>query len=238
MAISAEDTLLNQRHGHRLLSIRPNQELRLRRLRVWHKAKLGAGIKFSAVEFTAAIQTGDRSFNSAHSRKLLSTARAFIKEATRAPLNGKWQGMSSRLIANSQVLARFPPFGSVRSDTAAAGSELCEQMSQLVPQGAVDLRCVMLVQARIQRNEFAAKICAPRGTEKPRIPFHMHRARQFCRAQRLQHLLRFLLKFEITAEHDERRACRKSQVELLKQLHTLQLLRSILRRSSDSSLAR
>jgi len=35
-------------------------------------------------------------------------------------------------------------------DAAAAGSELCEQMRQLVPERAVDLRWVMLVQARIQ----------------------------------------------------------------------------------------
>ncbi len=58
--------------------------------------------------------------------------------------------MSSRLVADSQVPARFPPFGSMWGDAAAAGSELCEQMRQLVPERAVDLRWVMLVQARIQ----------------------------------------------------------------------------------------
>jgi hypothetical protein len=153
--------------------------LSLRRLRVGYKLKPGATIKFSAVEFAAAIQTGDRSFNSAHSRKLLSAARAGVKEATRAPLNRKWQGMSSRLVPNSQVPACFPPFDSMRGDAATAGSELGKQMSQLVSQGAVDLRCIMFVQAGIQRDALATKICAPRGTEKSRIPFHLHRSREF-----------------------------------------------------------
>ena len=64
-------------------------------------------------------------------------------------------------------------------DAAAAGSELCEQMGQLVPERAVDLRWVMLVQAWVQRNEFAAKIRPPRGTEKSRIPFYLQRAGEF-----------------------------------------------------------
>ncbi|HEX7517694.1 MAG TPA: hypothetical protein VF345_10470 [Chthoniobacterales bacterium] len=82
--------------------------------------------------------------------------------------------MSSRLVADSQVTACLSPFGSMRSDAMTASAELCEQMGQLVPQGAVDLCRVMLAQARIQRNEFAARIRASRGAEKSRIPFHMH----------------------------------------------------------------
>ena len=58
--------------------------------------------------------------------------------------------MSSRLAANSQVPARFSPFGSMRRNAAVAGTELSEQMSQLVAQSAVDLRSAMLAQARIQ----------------------------------------------------------------------------------------
>jgi hypothetical protein len=61
----------------------------------------------------------------------------------------------------------------MRGDTATAGSELSKQMSQLVSQGAVDLRSIMLAQAGIQRDELATKICSPRGTEKSRIPFHL-----------------------------------------------------------------
>ena len=118
-------------------------------------------------------------------------------------MNRKWQGMSSRLVADLQVPARFPPFDSMRGDAAAARAELCEQMGQLVPKGPVDLRWIMLVQARIQRNELAPKIRAPRGTEKSRIPFYLQRAREFWRAQGLQHLSRFPLEFEITAEHDK-----------------------------------
>jgi hypothetical protein len=172
--------------------------------------KLRATIKFSAIELAAAIQTGDRSLNSAHSRKLLSAARADIKEAADAPLNRKWQGMSSRLVGNSQVPACFSPFGSMRGDPATAYSELGKQMSQFVSQGPIDLRSIMLAQAGIQRDEFATKICTTRGTEKPRIPFHLDRFREFRGAQRLQHLSRFSLELEITAEQDERRAGRKT----------------------------
>ena len=71
------------------------------------------------------------------------------------------------------------PIRLMRGDAAAAGSELCEQMGQLVPKGAVDLRRILLVQARIQRNELAARIRAPRCTEKSRIPFYLQRAREF-----------------------------------------------------------
>ena len=67
----------------------------------------------------------------------------------------------------------------MRRDAAPASAELCEQMCQFVPEGAVDLRWIMLVQARIQRNEFAAKIRASGGTEKSRIPFYLQRACEF-----------------------------------------------------------
>ena len=102
----------------------------------------------------------------------------------------------------------------MRRDAAAAGAELGEQMSQLVAQGAVDLRRVVLAQARIQRDEFAAIIRAPGGAEKPRVPFHLHRGREFRRVQRLQHFAGFRFEVGIAPEHDERGRRRENEIEL------------------------
>ena len=112
--------------------------------------------------------------------------------------------MSARLVGDSQVPAGLPPFGAVWRNPAAAGAELGEQMGQLMAQGAVDLRGVMLAQARIERDKFAAKIRAAGGAEKARVPFHLHRGREFRRVECLQQLSRFPLESGITAEHDER----------------------------------
>ena len=57
--------------------------------------------------------------------------------------------MRARLAADSKVAAGPLPFGPVRGDPAAPGAELGEQMSQLVTQGALNLRQVMFAQARI-----------------------------------------------------------------------------------------
>ena len=82
--------------------------------------------------------------------------------------------MGARLVGDSEVTACLSPFVSMRSNAVPASAELCEQMSQLVSQGAVDFRHILLAQARIQRNEFTAIIRASRGAEESRIPFHMH----------------------------------------------------------------
>ena len=57
--------------------------------------------------------------------------------------------MGARLVADSKVMAGRAPLGSVWSNAAAARAKLGEQMSQLVPQGAFNLRHIMFAQARI-----------------------------------------------------------------------------------------
>jgi hypothetical protein len=57
--------------------------------------------------------------------------------------------MRARFAPDSKVTAGLLPFGSVRRDPAPASARLGEQMSQLVPQGAFNLRHVVLPQAWI-----------------------------------------------------------------------------------------
>jgi hypothetical protein len=57
--------------------------------------------------------------------------------------------MRARFVADSKVMAGPAPLGSVWRDAAAAGAELCEQMSQFVPQSAFNFRHIMFAQARI-----------------------------------------------------------------------------------------
>lgn len=134
--------------------------------------------------------------------------------------------MRARFAADPKVAAGFSPLGSMRRDPVAAGAELREQMSQLVPQSAFNLRRVMFAQAWIQRNELAAKISAARGAEKSRVPLHPHGAREFRGIKGLQHFPRLSLELEIAAEHDEHRAGRKGEIELFKR-HRLRWWRSI-----------
>gem|GEM_PF-5192400 len=146
----------------------------LRGLLSLHQPKPRALIKLTTVEFPAAFEARDRALDWAHAGKFLSATRAFVKVATRAPLDRKGQGMRPRFVSDPQVPARFSPFDSMRRDAAATGAELGEQMGQFVPQSTVDLCRAMFAQTRIQRDKFPAMIRASCGAEKPGIPFHLH----------------------------------------------------------------
>lgn len=134
--------------------------------------------------------------------------------------------MRARLVADSQVMACFSPFVSVRSDPAPPGAELSEQVCQLVAESPFNLRHAMFAQARIQRDERAAKIGAAGGTEESRIPFYMHRICELRGVQRSQEFARFSLELDVAAEHDERRTRWKREIELFR-LHRFGCLRSI-----------
>ena len=81
-----------------------------------------------------------------HARKIFSAARTAIKEPARAPLHGKGQRVTSRFIADAEIAAGLAPFGSVRWDAATTAAELSEEMSQLMPQGAIDLERIVFAQ--------------------------------------------------------------------------------------------
>ena len=113
--------------------------VRLGTLCALHKAKLRAAVELAPVEFSAAIEAGDRPLDAPGAGKILSATRALIKERACAPLHWKGQGMASPLIGDAQVAAGFSPFSPVGRETAPTGAKLREQVSELVAQRSVDL---------------------------------------------------------------------------------------------------
>jgi hypothetical protein len=71
--------------------------------------------------------------------------------------------VASLFIADAKVLTSLPPFASVRGDTFASGPGLGEQMSQLMQERSFDFFRAMIDQERVQRNQPAAVIGAPRA---------------------------------------------------------------------------
>ena len=102
----------------------------------------------------------------------------------------------------------------MRRNAAPAGAKLGEQVSQFVPQCALDLRRVMLAQTRIQRNELAAKIRASRGAEESRIPFHVDFAREFRGIESAQYFPGLRFEVSVAPQDDERRRRRENEIEL------------------------
>ena len=135
------------------------------------------------------------------------------------PLHGKRQRVTSRFIADAEIVAGLAPFGSMRRNAAVAGAELREEVSQLVPQRAVDLERIVFAQTRIQRDELAPEIGAAGGAEKPGVPFHVDGAREFRGVELLQHFARFCLELKVAAEHHECRPAWQTKIELFKQRH-------------------
>ena len=122
---------------------------KLRRFAAYYKAQPGFWIEFSAVEFPAAFQAGDGALNRPDSRKFLAAPRTTIQKPAGARLNRKRQGVAARFIGDTEIPAGFSPRRAVGRNPALAGAELREQMRQLMPQGAIDFRRVVLAQARV-----------------------------------------------------------------------------------------
>lgn len=118
-------------------------------LLAFHQAKLRALIEFSAIEFSAAIQAGDRAPDSTDPGKRFSAAGALVKVTAGAALHRKRQRMRARFVADPQITAGLAPFGTVRRETAAARAKLGEEMREFVAQGAIDFARVMFAQARV-----------------------------------------------------------------------------------------
>jgi hypothetical protein len=59
-------------------------------------------------------------------------------------------------------------------------------MRELVTQGAIDLRGIVISEPRIQGDELAAGIGAPSGTEETRVPFHVNLPPELLGVERTQ----------------------------------------------------
>ena len=76
----------------------------------------------------------------------------------------------------------------------------------------------VFVEARIQRDKFVAKTCAPGATSQTRIPFHAHETGDARGPGTAQKFAGPYFKIDIAAGGDCRSCKRK--LELLKQQHT------------------
>jgi hypothetical protein len=123
--------------------------------------------------------------------------------------------MGPRFIRDAEVAAGFSPFGSVWRNAAAAGAELREEMRHLMPESAIDLLRVVLAQAWIQRDQLSPEIGAAGGAEKPRVPFHVNRSREFVGAEPREDFAGLRLQGGIASESDRRKCRREDEIQLL-----------------------
>ncbi len=82
----------------------------------------------------ATGQTCDRTFDSAHPRKIALTIWTFIKITPSRFANWERKIMATYFIADPEITASIAPFGSMRQNPAAASTELREEMGEFVAQ--------------------------------------------------------------------------------------------------------
>ena len=87
----------------------------------------------------ATCQACDRTFDSAHPRKIALTMWTFIEIMRSTFTNWERKIMTTHFIADPEITAGAAPFGSMRQNPAAATTELCEEMGEFVAQGPVNL---------------------------------------------------------------------------------------------------
>ena len=116
---------------------------------LFNKPEPRLGIEFSAIEFPAAFETGDRALDAPNPWKFLAATRTTIEEAPRALFHGKGQGVATRFVCDAEIAAGAAPFRAMRRDAPASGAELREQMRQLMAQGAIDFAVVAIAKPGI-----------------------------------------------------------------------------------------
>src|SRR5204863_8170881 len=156
----------------------------------------------------------------AHSRKFLAASGTAIEEPPRAWLHRKRQRVTTRFILDAEIAAGTTPSGAVRWNAPATRAELREQMRQLVAERAIELGCIVFAQARIQRDEVAARIGASGGPEEARIPFHVNFAPELVGIERCEDFACFRFERWIASQDDESWRRWKNEIELSKRRHT------------------
>jgi len=100
----------------------------------------------------AAGQTRDRAPDSAHPWKIASAIWAFVKESPNSRRHRERQVVTALLMADTEFVARLPPFFSVRRDAAPPRPELSEQMCEFMAKRAINLVGAVFAQPQIQGN--------------------------------------------------------------------------------------
>ena len=204
-------------------------------------------IELAAIVAATAREAGDAAANLAGARELARALRTSVKERPRARLPREGKCVAPRFIADAEIVAGLPPFGSMRRDaTATATSCMCDEMRQLVAERAVDLSFAVLAEQRIKGDDVASEIGAAGGGAETRVPDYLNERHELNGSDIAQHLARLCLEVRITACRrrriilpEGRLAARLSQerardsvaekLELLKQQHTCAYRRSSVR---------
>jgi hypothetical protein len=91
-----------------------------------HKPQPRLRIEFSLVEFPAALEAGDRSFDPAGSREIFSAPGTPIEERPGTLPDWKRQGMAARFVPDAEIAAGTAPMRSMRRNAARTGAKLGE----------------------------------------------------------------------------------------------------------------
>ena len=83
--------------------------------------------------------------NAMHPRKFLPAIRATVNESNRVGFRREREIVTTRFVGDVEIATGIAPFDAVRSDSSTSDTPLREQMRQLVPQGAIDLRAGVAV---------------------------------------------------------------------------------------------
>lgn len=142
-----------------------------RRFAVFNQAQSETGIEVAAGMSAATGQAREAMANPADTREVARALGATVEEAALRVNRCEWETMATFLIADAKIVARLPPFPTMRRNPAAASSELGKQMRELVSQGAINLSR-MMHELRIQRDQFRAIIGAPGACFQSRIPVY------------------------------------------------------------------
>ena len=103
-----------------------------------HEPQSKPRIEFSSVVGSAAGQARDGTPYATDARKFLSAIWATINETCRVSLRWKWQSMTALLVTDSQIVASPLPLGAMSWDPASTGAKLGKNVSEFVPQCAID----------------------------------------------------------------------------------------------------
>lgn len=88
-------------------------------------------------------------------------------------------------------------------------------MGQLMPEGAIDLRGIVVSEPRIQGDELPARIGASSGAEESRVPFHVNCTAELLGVERTQDFACLRFKRRVATEDNERRRRGENEVQLM-----------------------
>ncbi len=127
--------------------------------------------------------------------------------------------MAAFFVRDPEIAAGLAPLLAMWSDPATPSAELREQMCQLMTKRAIDLRDVVIVQARIQSDGCRAVIGLPRRALQSAVPRYVDSSRQSVRAVLPQQFSRFCFQLWIATVRRNGAERRKRELELFKQQH-------------------